>query len=191
MTAELKFTGPLLADIFLGKVTKWNDPAIAKVNEGVTLPDTDIVVVHRSDGSGTTYIFADYLAKVSPEWKSKVGVNTSVSWPAGVGGKGSDGVTGQVKQTPGAIGYTELTYALTNKISYGSVQNCAGKFVKASTESVTAAAAAAASNDAGRLPRLDHQLLRATAPIRSRRSRGCCSTRARRTRRRRRRWSSS
>jgi phosphate transport system substrate-binding protein len=145
VTAELKFTGPLLADIFLGKVTKWNDPAIAKVNEGVSLPNTDIVVIHRSEGSGTTYIFTDYLAKVSPEWKSKVGVNGSVQWPTGVGGKGSDGVTGQVKQTPGSIGYTELTYALTNKISYGPVQNAAGKFVKASTESVTAAAAAAAS----------------------------------------------
>ena len=120
-------------------------PAIAKVNPDVKLPATDIVVVHRSDGSGTTYIFADYLAKVSPEWKSKVGVNTSVNWPTGVGGKGSDGVTGQVRQTPGAIGYVELTYALTNKMSYGSVQNAAGKFVKASTDSVTAAAAAAAA----------------------------------------------
>ena len=121
------------------------DPAIAKANAGVTLPNTDIVVVHRTDGSGTTYIFADYLAKVSPEWKSKVGVNGSVQWPAGIGGKGSDGVTGQVRQTPGSIGYTELTYAITNKISYGSVQNAAGKFVKASTESVTAAAASAAA----------------------------------------------
>jgi phosphate transport system substrate-binding protein len=145
LTAELKFTGPLIADIFLGKVTKWNDPAIAKVNEGVSLPNTDIVVVHRSDGSGTTYILADYLAKVSPEWKSKVGVNSSLNWPAGIGGKGSDGVTGQVRQTPGSIGYTELTYAITNKIAYGPVQNAGGKFVKASTESVTAAAAAAAA----------------------------------------------
>jgi phosphate transport system substrate-binding protein len=145
VSTELKFTGTLLADIFLGKITKWNDPAIAKVNAGVTLPNTDIVVVHRSDGSGTTYIFADYLAKVSPEWKSKVGVNGSVSWPTGVGGKGSDGVTGQVRQTPGAIGYVELTYALTNKLSFGAMQNAAGKFVRASTESVTAAAAAAAA----------------------------------------------
>jgi phosphate transport system substrate-binding protein len=145
VTGELKFTGPLLADIFLGKVTKWNDPAVAKVNEGVKLPSTDIVVVHRSEGSGTTYILTDYLAKVSPEWKSKVGVNGSVQWPTGIGAKGSDGVTGQVKQTPGSIGYTELTYAITNKISYGSMQNAAGKFVKASTESVTAAGAAAAA----------------------------------------------
>jgi len=144
VTAELNFTGPLLADIFLGKITKWNDPAIAKVNAGVTLPNTDIVVVHRSDGSGTTYIFMDFLAKVSAEWKSKVGVNTAVNWPTGVGGKGSDGVTGQVKQTPGALGYVELTYALANKISFGSVQNSAGKFVRASTETVTAAADAAA-----------------------------------------------
>ena len=131
VTAELKFTGPLLADIFLGKITKWNDAAIAKENAGVTLPATDIVVVHRSDGSGTTYIFMDYLSKVSPEWKKRVGVNTAVNWPTGVGGKGSDGVTGQVKQTPGAIGYVELTFALSNKIAYGSVQNSAGKFVKA------------------------------------------------------------
>ena len=145
LSADLKFTGPLLADIFLGKVTKWNDPAIAKVNEGVSLPATDIVVVHRSEGSGTTYILADYLAKVSPEWKTKVGVNASLNWPTGVGAKGSDGVTGQVKQTPGALGYTELTYALTNKISYGPVGNAGGKFVKASTESVTTAAASAAT----------------------------------------------
>ena len=144
VSAELKFTGPLLADIFLGKITKWNDPAIVKENAGVTLPATDIVVVHRSDGSGTTYIFMDYLSKVSPEWKKRVGVNTAVNWPTGVGGKGSDGVTGQVKQTPGAIGYVELTFALSNKIAYGAVQNSAGKFVKASTESVTAAADAAA-----------------------------------------------
>jgi phosphate transport system substrate-binding protein len=145
VSAELKFTGPLLADIFLGKVAKWNDPAIAKINGGVSLPSTDITVVHRAEGSGTTYIFVDYLAKVSPEWKSKVGVNTQVNWPVGLGGKGSEALTGQVKQTPGSIGYVELTYALTNKLSYGTVQNSAGKFVRASTESVTAAAAAAAS----------------------------------------------
>ena len=148
VNAELKFTGPVLADIFLGKITKWNDPAIAKANEGLTLPATDIVVVHRAEGSGTTYILTDFLAKVSPEWKSKVGVGANPSWPAGIGAKGSDAVTGQVKQTPGAIGYTELTYALTNKISFGSVQNRAGKFVKATPESVSAAAAAAA----GKMP---------------------------------------
>ena len=148
VNAELKFTGPALADIFLGKITKWNDPALAKANEGIQLPNTDIVVIHRSEGSGTTYILTDFLAKVSPEWKSKVGVGAQPNWPAGIGAKGSDAVTGQVKQTPGAIGYTELTYALTNKISFGSVQNRAGKFVKARPESVSAAAAAAA----GKMP---------------------------------------
>jgi phosphate transport system substrate-binding protein len=142
----LKFNGPLLADIFLGKVTKWNDPAIAKLNSGVTLPATDIAVVHRSDGSGTSYIWVDYLAKVSPEWKQKVGVNASVNWPVGLGGKGNEGVSGLVKQTPGAIGYVELIYASQNKIDYGTVQNQAGEFVEASVESVTAAAAAAAAN---------------------------------------------
>src|SRR5439155_13666639 len=120
--AELKFTGQILADIFLGKITKWNDPAIAKQNGGVNLPASDITVAHRSDGSGTTYIWVDYLGKVSPEWKSKVGVATAVNWPTGVGGKGNEGVAGLVSQTPGAIGYVELIYALQNKISYGSVQ---------------------------------------------------------------------
>ncbi|MFN7914887.1 MAG: phosphate ABC transporter substrate-binding protein PstS [Vicinamibacterales bacterium] len=146
VTAELKFTGPLLADIFLGKVKKWNDPAIAAVNAGVTLPGTDITVVHRSDGSGTTYIWVDFLSKVSPEWKEKVGVATSVNWPAGVGGKGNEGVAGLVSQTPGAIGYVELIYALQNKIAFGAVQNASGEFVKASTASVTAAAASAAAS---------------------------------------------
>jgi phosphate transport system substrate-binding protein len=141
---QLKFTGKLLADIFLGTVTKWNDPAIAALNAGVKLPGTDITVCHRSDGSGTTYIWVDYLSKVSPEWKKKVGVNTSVNWPVGIGGKGNEGVAGLVKQTPGAIGYVELIYALQNKIDYGSVQNMAGEFVVASVSSVTAAAAAAA-----------------------------------------------
>jgi phosphate transport system substrate-binding protein len=142
--SQLKFSGPVLAEIFLGKVTKWNDAAIAKLNPDVKLPGTDITVVHRSDGSGTTYIWVDYLAKVSPEWKQKVGVNTSVNWPVGVGGKGNEGVAGLVKQTPGSIGYVELIYALQTKISYGTVQNMAGKFVTASSESVTAAAAEAA-----------------------------------------------
>ena len=144
VTAELKFTGPVLVDIFLGKVTKWNDPQIAKLNPGVNLPVADITVVHRSDGSGTTYIWVDYLAKVSEEWKTKVGVATAVNWPSGVGGKGNEGVAGLVQQTPGSIGYVELIYALQNKISYGSVQNMAGEFVRASVPSVTAAAAAAA-----------------------------------------------
>jgi phosphate transport system substrate-binding protein len=143
LTAELKFSGPVLADIFLGKITKWNDPAIAKLNAGVTLPSTDITVAHRADGSGTTYIWVDYLAKVSPEWKTKVGVANSVNWPTGVGGRGNEGVAGLVKQTPGALGYVELIYALQNKIAYGGVLNAAGESVKASVESVTAAAAEA------------------------------------------------
>ena len=142
---ELKFTGPLLADIFLGKVTKWNDAAITKLNPGINLPGTDITVAHRADGSGTTYIWVDFLAKVSPEWKSKVGVNTSVKWPTGVGGRGNEGVASLVAQTPGSIGYVELIYALQTKMSYGTVQNMAGEFVKASVQSVTAAAAAAAT----------------------------------------------
>ena len=146
-TENLKFSGPVLADIYLGKITKWNDPAIAGLNPGVTLPATDIVVVHRSDGSGTTYIFVDYLSKVSPEFKTTVGVNTSVSWPTGVGGKGNDGVAGLVSQTPGAIGYVELIYALQTGIPFGAVRNAAGEFVKATPESVTKAAAGAAIPD--------------------------------------------
>ncbi len=140
---DLKFTGQAIADIILGKITKWNDPAIASINPGVSLPGTDIAVAHRSDGSGTTYIWVDYLSKVSPEFKKKVGVSTSVNWPVGVGGKGNEGVAGLVKQTPGAFGYVELIYAIQNKISYGSVRNMDGEFVKSSLASVTAAAAAA------------------------------------------------
>jgi phosphate transport system substrate-binding protein len=145
--AKLRFTGPLLADIYLGKVRKWNDPAVAAVNPGVALPATDIVVVHRSEGSGTTFIFCDFLSKTSPEFKQKVGASTAVRWPAGVGGKGNEGVTGLVKQTPGAIGYVELIYALQNKIAYGAVQNKSGAFVTASLASVTAAAAGVAMPD--------------------------------------------
>jgi phosphate transport system substrate-binding protein len=145
ITAELKFTGAVLADIYLGKITKWNDAAIMKLNPAAKLPATDIVVVHRSDNSGTTYIWVDFLAKLSPEWKTKVGVATGVNWPTGVGGKGNEGVAGLVTQTPGAIGYVELIYALQNKISYGTVQNQSGEFVKASEASVTAAAAGASA----------------------------------------------
>ena len=128
--SDLKFSGALLADMFLGKITKWNDPAIAKLNPGTSLPATDIAVVHRSDGSGTSYIWVDYLAKVSPEWKKKVGVATSVNWPVGLGGKGNEGVAGLVQQTPGSIGYVELIYAIQNKIAYGGVQNMDGEFVR-------------------------------------------------------------
>jgi phosphate transport system substrate-binding protein len=146
VTDELKFTGQVLADIFLGTITKWNDPAIARLNPGVKVPATDITVVHRSDGSGTTYIFVDYLSKVSPAFKTQVGVSTSVKWPAGVGGKGNEGVSGLVTQTPGSVGYVELIYALQNKISFGPVQNPAGEFVKASEDAVTKAAASAAAS---------------------------------------------
>jgi phosphate transport system substrate-binding protein len=145
VTAELKFSGPVLADIFLGKITKWNDPALVKLNAGVTLPASDITVVHRSDGSGTSYIWVDFLAKVSPVWKKQVGVATSVNWPVGLGGKGNEGVSGLVTQTPGSLGYVELIYALQNKIAYGSVQNMAGEFVRADVKSVSAAAAEAAA----------------------------------------------
>jgi phosphate transport system substrate-binding protein len=156
---ELKFSGPLLANIFLGKVTKWNDGAIAAENPGVNLPATDITVVHRADGSGTSYIFCDFLAKTSPEWKSKVGVATAVSWPTGVGGKGNEGVAGLVKQTPGSIGYVELIYASQNGIAYGAVKNMAGQYVKASLESVTAAAA----STEGKMP-ADFRVSIANAP---------------------------
>jgi phosphate transport system substrate-binding protein len=143
VTASLNFTPEVLAGIFLGKITKWNDPAIAAANSGINLPANDIVVVHRSDGSGTTYMWTDYLSKVSDEWKNKVSKNTSVNWPVGLGGKGNEGVTGLVKQTPNAIGYVELIYALQNKIPYGMVKNAAGSFVKADVASVSAAAAGA------------------------------------------------
>ena len=146
VSAQLKFTGAVLADVYLGKITKWNDKAIASANPGVNLPATDITVVHRGDGSGTSFIWTDYLSKVSPDWKTKVGANTSVSWPTGLGGQKNDGVAALVKQTPGAIGYVELIYAMQNSISFGTVQNASGKFVAASFESVTAAAAGAAAS---------------------------------------------
>jgi phosphate transport system substrate-binding protein len=141
VSSELKFAPDVLADIYLGNIKKWNDPRLAKANPGVKFPDEEIVVVHRSDGSGTTYIFTDFLSKVSPAWKDKVGRGTSVNWPAGLGGKGNEGVSGMVKQTVGSIGYVELIYAVSNKMPYGSVKNPAGVFVKGSLESVTAAAA--------------------------------------------------
>jgi len=140
---QMRFTGPLLADIYLGKVNNWNDPAIAALNPGLTLPNQRITVVHRSDGSGTTFNWVNYLSKVSPEWKEKVGEGTSVRWPVGVGGKGNEGVTAYVKQIKGSIGYIELSYALTNKVAYGAVQNAAGNFVLPSNETIQAAAASA------------------------------------------------
>jgi phosphate transport system substrate-binding protein len=138
---ELKFTPEVIAGIYLGKITSWNDAAIAKSNPGVTLPNASIVVVHRSDGSGTTYIWTDYLSKVSPDWNSQIGKGTSVKWPVGLGAKGNEGVAGMIRQMDGAFGYVELIYALQNKITFGSVKNAAGNFVKASLDSTTAAAA--------------------------------------------------
>ena len=138
---ELKFTPAALAGIFLGKITSWNDPALTSANPGVNLPNQPLIVIHRSDGSGTTYIFTDYLSKVSNEWQNQVGKGTSVKWPVGLGGKGNEGVAGMVRQMQGSIGYVELIYAVQNNISYGTVKNASGNFVKASLDSVTAAAA--------------------------------------------------
>lgn len=145
VTGEIKFTPEVLSGIYLNKIVKWNDPAIASANPGVKLPDLGIIVIYRSDGSGTTYIFTDYLSKVSKDWASAVGKGTSVKWPNGVGGKGNEGVAGQIRQLTGSIGYVELIYAVQNKISYGLLKNAAGNFVKATLESVTEAAASAAS----------------------------------------------
>ncbi len=146
VNTSLNFTPEALAGIFLGKITKWNDPAIAGANTGVNLPAADIVVVHRAEGSGTTYVWTDYLSKISDEWKTRVGKGGSVNWPAGIGAKGNEGVTGVVKEQPNSIGYVELIYAVQNKISYGAVKNSAGVFVKADLASVSAAAAGAAKN---------------------------------------------
>ncbi len=145
LTQTLNFTPQALAGIYLGQIVKWNDPAIAKSNAGVSLPGNNIVVVHRSDGSGTTFVWTDYLSKVSPEWKSRVGSNTSVNWPVGLGGKGNEGVAGLVKETPYSIGYVELIYALQTHLPYGTVQNSSGHFIKASLATVTAAASGAAA----------------------------------------------
>ncbi|HEU5125665.1 MAG TPA: phosphate ABC transporter substrate-binding protein PstS [Verrucomicrobiae bacterium] len=136
---QLKMDGATIAEIFLGRVTKWNDRRIAEQNPGVKLPNTDIIVVHRSDGSGTTYIWVDYLSSVSQEWENKVGRGTSVKWPTGLGGKGNEGVAGQVKQLPGAVGYVELAYAKQNKLAYASVKNSAGNYVEPTIESITEA----------------------------------------------------
>jgi phosphate transport system substrate-binding protein len=144
--AELNFTPEALAGIFLGKITKWNDPALTSVNKDVNLPANDIVVVHRAESSGTSYIWTDYLSKISEEWKNRVGKGAAVNWPTGLGGKGNEGVTGQVKETPNSLGYVELIYAIQNKMLYGRVRNSAGVFVKASLGGVTAAAAGAAKD---------------------------------------------
>jgi phosphate transport system substrate-binding protein len=146
VTGDLKFTQKALAGIFMGKITKWNDPEIANANSGAKLPGDDIVVVHRSEGSGTTFIWTDFLSKADPDWKAKVGSNSSVNWPVGLGGKGNEGVSGLVQQTPNSIGYVELIYAIQNHMHYGLVQNAAGVFLKADLAGVTAAAAAAAKS---------------------------------------------
>ncbi|HMH15261.1 MAG TPA: phosphate ABC transporter substrate-binding protein PstS [Edaphobacter sp.] len=144
VSKDLNFSGDVIADIYLGKITKWNDPRIAKDNPGVSLPDKAILPVYRSDGSGTTYIFTDYLSKISSDWNTKVGKNTSVKWPTGIGQKGNEGIAGMVRQSPYSFGYVELIYATQNKMAYGAVKNSSGKFLKATTDGVTAAAAAAA-----------------------------------------------
>jgi len=141
VSGELKFTPEILSGIFLGKISNWNDPAISAANPGVKFPNQDIIVAHRSDGSGTTFVWTDYLSKVSADWKSQVGASTSVKWPKGMGGKGNEGVSGLIRQLPGSIGYVELIYAVQNNIPYGSVRNSSGTFLKASLEGVTAAAA--------------------------------------------------
>src|SRR5579862_9183112 len=143
VSGEVKFTPEVLAGIFLGKISKWNDKAITAANPGINFPDANVIVVHRSDGSGTSFIWTDFLSKVSPEWKSQVGSDTSVKWPIGMGGKGNEGVAGLIRQLSGSIGYVELIYAVQNNIPYGSVRNASGNFVKASLEGVTAAAASA------------------------------------------------
>lgn len=141
VNAELKFTPEVLAGIFLGKIGKWNDKAITSANPGINFPDLNITVIHRSDGSGTTYVWTDYLSKISPEWQSSVGKGTSVKWPVGIGGKGNEGVAGNIRQLPGSLGYIELVYAVQNKIQYGSVKNSSGQFIKADLAGITAAAA--------------------------------------------------
>jgi phosphate transport system substrate-binding protein len=144
VSRDLNFSGDVIADIYLGKITKWNDPRLLKDNPGANLPNKAILPVYRSESSGTTFIFTDYLSKVSFDWKSKVGSNSAVKWPAGIGAKGNEGVAGMVRQTPGSLGYVELIYALQNKMAYGAVKNAAGKFLQGSPDGVTAAAAAAA-----------------------------------------------
>jgi len=167
---ELNFTAEALAGIFLGKISRWNDPEMARANPGVALPVNGIVVVHRSDGSGTTFVWTDYLSKASAAWKSQVGAGNAVKWPVGLGAKGNEGVAGIVKQTPNSIGYVELVYAIQNKMPYGKVRNAAGVFVKAGLNSVTAAAASATMPDDFRVSITNR---RARTPTRFRASPGC------------------
>lgn len=167
VTTALKLTPDAIAGIYLGEIKKWNDPKIASVNPGVKLPGSDIEVIHRADGSGTTFIFTDYLSKISGEWKSKVGANTSVSWPTGLGGKGNDGVAGLVKQTPGSIGYVELIYAVQNHMAFADVKNAAGKFITPSFAGVTAAAANSKGMPADFRASITNQGGAATYPISS------------------------
>ncbi len=187
---QLRLDGRSIADIFLGKITKWNDPRLARQNPAVALPDWDIVVVHRADGSGTTYILADYLSSVSPEWEKQVGRGTAVKWPVGLGAKGNEGVTAQVKQMPGAIGYVELVYAAQNHLPFAGVKNAAGNYVAPSIASVTAALETAGHSR--RISAFRWSIRRGRWPIRSRGRPGCWSIKSRATRpRARRSWSSS
>ena len=165
VTESLDLTPEAISGIYLGKITKWNDPALVSANPKVKLPDADIVVVHRSDGSGTSYCWTDYLSKVSDEWKTKVGKGTSVNWPVGIGGKGNEGVSGQVKQTANSIGYVELIYAIQNNLPYARVKNAAGSFVKPDLSSTTAAATGAAKDMPEDFRRIHHQPARPQAPI--------------------------
>ena len=171
--AKLVLDGDAIAGIFLGRITKWNDPKLVALNPGVPLPNADVIVVHRSDGSGTSFIFTDYLSKVSPEWKAKVGAATSVNWPIGLGGKGNEGVTQQVKQTEGAIGYVELIYAASNGLSFADIKNAVGHRGDAEPEVGDGGGAECPFRAGHRLPGVDHQRARAPTPIRSRRSPGC------------------
>ena len=167
VSAELRFSPQVLADIYLGTISNWSDPRIAKDNPGVTLPNTDIIVTHRSDGSGTTFIFTDYLSKVSPEWKSSVGSGTAVDWKKGLGGKGNEAIAGLVRQMPGSIGYVELIYALQNKIPYGYIKNASGQWVKASIEGVAASAAAVKTMPADYRVSITNQMGAGVYPISS------------------------
>ena len=189
--ATLRFTPQALAGIFMGTITQWNDPALTEANPGVSLPDAPIMVVHRSDGSGTTYVWTDYLSKVSDEWQRSVGRSTSVKWPVGTGASGNQGVAEMIKATPNAIGYVELTYAIREQLAYGDVQNAAGRFVKADFASVTAAAAESAATMPPDFPCLDHESAGRSAPIPLRASRGRWSPPRSRTRPNGSRWSRS